>query len=186
MHFSTLFLSATALLPSAFAQLSGPVGPRTKITDRLTKRATCDVTQYGAKADKTTDIGPPLASAWAACQSGGTVVIPKGDYAMKTWVELKNGKGVKIQLDGVIYRTGTAGGNMFMIRDSQDFELYSSTGKGAIQGTWPQSPDCQQRTINQKLSRKRLPAARSRIPNRRPHPPPLQSHRLLNPRPRAR
>lgn len=129
----SIFLSAIALLPSTFAQLSGSVGPTTKTA---AKRAikTCDVTKYGAKADKTTDIGPPLASAWAACQSGGVVIIPKGDYAMKTWVTLKNGKGVAIQLDGIIYRTGTDGGNMIMIRDTSDFEFYSSTGKGAIQG----------------------------------------------------
>lgn len=132
MHLSIL-LSAIALLPATIAQLSGSVGPTTKTS---AKRAikTCDVTNYGAKADKKTDIGPPLASAWAACQNGGIVVIPKGDYAMNTWVTLKNGKGVGIQLDGVIYRTGTAGGNMIMIRDTNDFEFFSSTGKGAIQG----------------------------------------------------
>lgn len=129
----SIFLSAIALLPSALAQLSGSVGPT---TNTAAKRATkiCDVTQYGAKADKTTDIGPPLASAWAACQSGGIVIIPKGDYAMKTWVTLKNGKGVGVQLDGIIYRTGTDGGNMIMIQDTNDFEFFSSTGTGAIQG----------------------------------------------------
>jgi rhamnogalacturonan hydrolase len=33
-----------------------------------------------------------------------------------------------------ILRTGTAGGNMIMIEHSNDFELFSSTGAGAIQG----------------------------------------------------
>lgn len=129
----SVFLSALALLPSAFSQLSGSVGPT---TSTAAKKATkiCDVTKYGAKADKSTDIGPPLASAWNACKNGGIVVIPNGDYAMNTWVTLKNGKGVGIQLDGIIYRTGTDGGNMIMIRDTTDFEFFSSTGKGAIQG----------------------------------------------------
>lgn len=132
MRASTLF-SAIALLPAlTLAQLSGTVGPTTDTASKASK--TCDVTDYGAKADKTTDIGPPLASAWAACQSGGTVVIPKGDYAMSTWVTLKNGKAIAIQLDGVIYRTGTEGGNMIMIRDTTDFEMFSSTGAGAVQG----------------------------------------------------
>ena len=47
---------------------------------------------------------------------------------------LGNGKGVSINLEGIIYRTGTAGGNMFMIRDTTDFEFYSASSKGAIQG----------------------------------------------------
>ena len=132
MHLS-FFLSAIALLPSTLAQLSGPVGPTTKTSAKRAVK-TCNITDYGAKADKKTDVGPPLASAWAACQKGGIVVIPKGDYAMKTFVILKNGKGVGIQLDGIIYRTGTDNSNMIMIRDTTDFEFFSSTGKGAIQG----------------------------------------------------
>ncbi|KAF1954129.1 hypothetical protein CC80DRAFT_536996 [Byssothecium circinans] len=132
MRVSSIFIGAVALLPFVLAQLSGKVGPLTSTSSKATK--TCDVTKYGAKADKTTDIGPPLTSAWADCQKGGTVVIPKGDYAMKTWVTLKNGAAVSIQLDGIIYRTGTEGGNMIMIRDTTDFEMFSSTGKGAIQG----------------------------------------------------
>ncbi|KAF2246136.1 glycoside hydrolase family 28 protein [Trematosphaeria pertusa] len=133
MRASTLFFGALALLPIlVVGQLSGHVGPLTSTSSKASK--TCNVLNYGAKADKTTDIGPPLASAWAACQTGGTVVIPAGDYAMSTWVTLKNGKAVALQLDGVIYRTGSAGGNMIMIRDTQDFEMHSSTGKGAVQG----------------------------------------------------
>ncbi|KAF2685414.1 glycoside hydrolase family 28 protein [Lentithecium fluviatile CBS 122367] len=132
MRASSITFSAVALLPAVLGQLSGSVGPLTTTTSKAAK--TCDVTKYGAKADKTTDLGPPLQSAWAACASGGTVVIPTGDYAMSTWVTLKNGKKVAIQLDGVIYRTGTANGNMIMVRDTSDFEMFSSTGKGAIQG----------------------------------------------------
>lgn len=63
-------------------------------------------------------------------------MIPAGDYAMSTWVTLKSGKGVAIKLDGVIYRTGTAGGNMIFIENTSDFEMFSSTGKGAVQGMW--------------------------------------------------
>ncbi|KAF1969378.1 pectin lyase-like protein, partial [Bimuria novae-zelandiae CBS 107.79] len=98
MHLS-IFLSALALLPTTLAQLSGSVGPTTNTRAKTTTK-TCDITAYGAKADKTTDIGPPLAAAWAACQNGGVV-----------------------------------DGNMIMIRDTTDFEFFSSTGKGAIQGS---------------------------------------------------
>jgi rhamnogalacturonan hydrolase len=53
---------------------------------------------------------------------------------MSTWVLLKSGTVVSINLDGIIYRTGTAAGSMIFIEHSTDFELYSSTSKGAIQG----------------------------------------------------
>jgi rhamnogalacturonan hydrolase len=53
---------------------------------------------------------------------------------MATWVTLDGGSAWSLQLDGIIYRTGTAGGNMIAITNTNDFELYSSTSKGAIQG----------------------------------------------------
>jgi len=39
-----------------------------------------------------------------------------------------------VNLEGTIVRTGTAGGNMIYIEHSTDFELYSSNGRGAMQG----------------------------------------------------
>jgi rhamnogalacturonan hydrolase len=129
-----LLLGVVALLPTlSIAQLSGSVGPSTDAGTKTAKKQ-CNVLDYGAKADKTTDVGPPLASAFAACKSGGTVIIPEGDYAMKTWVTLNGGSGWALQLDGIIYRTGTDGGNMIFIRNANDFEMFSSTGKGAVQG----------------------------------------------------
>lgn len=62
------------------------------------------------------------------------VVIPTGDFAMSTWATLNKGTGVGLQLDGTIYRTGTAGGNMIAIQNSQDIEFFSSTGSGVMQG----------------------------------------------------
>ncbi|KAI1039981.1 hypothetical protein LB505_006029 [Fusarium chuoi] len=41
---------------------------------------------------------------------------------------------MSFRLDGIIYRIGTDGGNMFMLKHLEDFEFYSSTSKGAIQG----------------------------------------------------
>lgn len=131
---SHTLLTTLALLPAlVLGQLSGSVGC---LTSHTTKNATktCNVLNYGAVADKSTDLGPPLASAFAACKSGGIVVIPSGNYALATWVTLSGGSAWALQLDGVIYRTGTAGGNMIFIEHSDDFELFSSTSKGAIQG----------------------------------------------------
>ena len=71
MKLNFISLLATVLLPSTVkAQLSGTVGPT---TTRAAKAAVkvCNVLDYGGVASTTSDIGPPLASAWAACKSGG-------------------------------------------------------------------------------------------------------------------
>ncbi|KAI9372121.1 RGase A [Aspergillus egyptiacus] len=132
MHVIHLFL--LFLIPlQVNCQLSGSVGPLTSATSKSqTKR--CNVVDYGAVAGKATDIGPALQSAWVDCREGGLVYIPPGDYAMETWVTLSSGSACAIQLDGVIYRTGSDGGNMIMIKHTSDFEFFSSTSKGAFQG----------------------------------------------------
>lgn len=148
------------LVGAAAAQLSGSVGPTTSTAAKRAKK-TCNVLDYGAKADKSTDLGAALVKAWAACASGGigmyitfdlnhdpqpqpiiklhdanhlAVIVPSGDYAMSTWATLNKGTGVGLQLDGTIYRTGTAGGNMIAIQNSKDIEFFSSTGSGVMQG----------------------------------------------------
>lgn len=71
MKLNFISILATVLLSSTVkAQLSGTVGPT---TTRAAKAAVkvCNVLDYGGVASKTSDIGPPLASAWAACKSGG-------------------------------------------------------------------------------------------------------------------
>ena len=133
MHslFFVSFLSFFASL--VHAQLSGSVGPLTSLASKAAKK-TCSVLDYGAKADQSTDLGPPLLAAFNACKSGGLVMIPSGSYAMATWVTLSGGSAWALQLDGTIYRTGTAGGNMIFVEHSSDFELFSSHGQGAVQG----------------------------------------------------
>ncbi|KAL3421723.1 rhamnogalacturonase A precursor [Phlyctema vagabunda] len=134
MKFTALScLTALLLSPLVSAQLSGSVGPSTTAASKRTKKV-CNVLNYGGVASKSSDIGPAITSAFAACKSGGTVYVPPGDYGMSTWVTLSGGTAWAFQLDGIIYRTGTAGGNMFMIKHTTDFEMYSSTSAGAIQG----------------------------------------------------
>ncbi|EYE94172.1 putative extracellular rhamnogalacturonase [Aspergillus ruber CBS 135680] len=132
MYFNPLILAA--LVPLATAQLSGSVGPSSSASTKASTK-TCNVLDYGAKADKSTDIGSAIDSAFKECSNGGVVYIPPGDYAMESWVTLSGGKGWALQLDGVIYRTGSDGGNMFIIEHSSDFEFFSSTSKGAVQGS---------------------------------------------------
>jgi rhamnogalacturonan hydrolase len=67
----------------------------------------------------------------------GVVYVPEGDYLLDTWVDLSNGTTWALQLDGVIYRNSSPSseGYMFTISDGSDFELFSSTSEGAIQGS---------------------------------------------------
>ena len=54
---------------------------------------------------------------------------------MTTFVTLSGGNAWAINLEGTIVRNGgDSGGNMIYIEHSTDFELYSSNGKGAMQG----------------------------------------------------
>lgn len=74
MKFFTLLSSVatvTLLLATGCeAQLSGAVGPTTSTASKTAKKI-CNVLSYGAVADKSTDIGPPLVAAFTACKAGG-------------------------------------------------------------------------------------------------------------------
>lgn len=129
----TLLASLFPLISFASAQLTGPVGPSTSLATKTAKK-TCNVLSYGAIADGTTDVGPPLSSAFAACKTGGVVIVPAGNYALATWVTMSGGSAWALQIDGIITRTGTAGGNMILVEHASDVEVFSSTGKGAVQG----------------------------------------------------
>ncbi|KAM0553227.1 hypothetical protein ACHAPJ_007515 [Fusarium lateritium] len=135
MHHS--FVSALIAVGSAIsasAQLSGKVGPLTSRADKAAIK-TCNIADYGAKADAKTDNGPAIQKAWDACSSGGgEVVVPEGDYGLSTWLTLSSKSAMSFRLDGTLYRIGTDGGNMLMFKHLEDFEFYSSTSKGAIQG----------------------------------------------------
>ncbi|KAI7162641.1 Rhamnogalacturonase [Hortaea werneckii] len=125
--------AGSALVAGQSADIRGSVGPLTEISAKKAVK-TCDVTDYGATADGETDISDALNQAFEACSSGGVVVVPEGDFALSTWVTLSGGDAWALQLDGTIYRTGTDEGNMIMIKHGTDFEMFSSTGKGAMQG----------------------------------------------------
>lgn len=125
---------AIGLVPLlATAQLSGSVGPTTSFSDKNSTKE-CNVLDYGAVADNSTDLGAAISSAWDDCKSGGAIYIPSGDYALETWVTLTGGSSVAIVIDGTIYRTGTDTGNMIYVEHTSDFELFSSTSEGAFQG----------------------------------------------------
>ena len=128
-------LSASLVLvqPWASAQLSGRVGPT---TSRATKAATkvCNILNYGGVNSATVDNSAAILAAWNACASGGQLYLPPGNYGLASWVTLSGGKGVSINLEGVIYRTGSASGTMISVSSTNDFEFYSGNSQGAIQG----------------------------------------------------
>lgn len=136
MYIKSIIL-ALSCASVAIAQLADttayPIGPLTSSSAKWAKKV-CDITNYGAVADGKTDSGPAILAAFEACASGGVVNIPLGTFAMATWVTLSGGTAWAINLEGIIVRTGTAGGNMIYIEHSTDFEIYSSRGVGAIQG----------------------------------------------------
>lgn len=139
MTLSTSFLVATYLLSitnSVHAQLTGSVGPLTSVSDKAAVK-TCNVLDYGASSDNTTDVGQPIIDAFADCGSGGLIYVPEGDYLLKNWVSLENGSAWAIQLDGVLYRDSSPSSQsyMFEISGGSDFELFSSNATGAIQGS---------------------------------------------------
>lgn len=135
---NSLLLLGALVLRTAFGQLADtsdyPIGPITSSDSKWAKKV-CDITKYGAVADGTTDSGAAILAAFNACKSGGVVNIPSGTFALSTFVTLSGGSAWAINLEGTIVRSGSAsGGNMITIDDTTDFELYSSNGKGAIQG----------------------------------------------------
>lgn len=129
---SGLLATIGLVLPAA-AQLSGTVGPTTSTSAKASTKV-CNIMDYGGEASATADNGAAISDAWTACASGGQVLIPEGDYGLSTWVTLNKGTGVSINIEGTIYRVGTDDGNMIMIENSSDVEVYSATSKGAIQG----------------------------------------------------
>lgn len=68
--FLALSLLSAAVISQVAAQLSGSVGPTTSTAAKRGKKQ-CNVLDYGAKADKSTDLGPALVKAWNACAAGG-------------------------------------------------------------------------------------------------------------------
>ncbi|EMT64397.1 pectin lyase fold/virulence factor [Fusarium oxysporum II5] len=128
----------------ATAQLTGPVGPLTALSQKTHE---CNILDYGAVNDNSTDIADAIEKTFKTCvlpHAGSRLIVPDGQYLIKRSVILSNGTNWAFQLDGLI--TLAYGGNWTVDRDGQflqngltiinpvDFEFYSQNGKGAIQG----------------------------------------------------
>ncbi|KAB5590036.1 endo-rhamnogalacturonase [Ceratobasidium theobromae] len=136
-----LFASAAVFLAGICqAQHIGHVGPTVPATSKMYE---CNVLNYGAKADNATDIGPAIKSAFSNCivkNPNSRLIVPSGNYLLSSTVLLNGASNWAFQLDGLItvdysaYVSGAVSGNALVFQRMNEFEVYSSNGKGAIQG----------------------------------------------------
>ncbi|WYZ46573.1 hypothetical protein EsH8_IX_000798 [Colletotrichum jinshuiense] len=109
-----LFLASILALRVA-AQLTGPVGPTTKLDQKTNE---CNILNYGAINDNSTDASSAIESAFKNCvlsHPGSRLVVPEGEYLIKRTVILQNGTNWAFQLDGLI--TLAYGGNWTVDRE---------------------------------------------------------------------
>ncbi|KAK5131749.1 hypothetical protein LTR08_000580 [Meristemomyces frigidus] len=103
-HFATL------------AQLTGPVGPTTPLSE---KTEVCNVLHYGAKADNSTNIAPALHLAYEKCvlpNPKSRLYVPEGNYLTTENIVFANGTNWAFQLDGLI--TASYSGNYSVPREA--------------------------------------------------------------------
>jgi len=70
-----------------------------------TESATCNVLEYGAKADNKTDLGPAMENAFKTCVSknpDSVLLIPSGLFLLNSNVLLSGGPAYTVQIDGTI------------------------------------------------------------------------------------
>ncbi|TGO44810.1 hypothetical protein BCON_0459g00040 [Botryotinia convoluta] len=131
------------------AQLTGPVGATTPLSKKTTE---CNIrTLYPTFNPLTDDVSIPITNAFTSCvqkHAGSRLIVPAGNYTLKTSIILSNATNWAFQLDGLITATyypnstdSTYVVPYFVPRArilegfaAVDFELYSSNGLGAIQG----------------------------------------------------
>jgi rhamnogalacturonan hydrolase len=111
-----LFTLVNAFLATrAYAQLIAPVGPTTSLSKKINE---CNVLDYGAVSDNSSDTADAIEKAFQSCvlhKPGSRLVIPEGDYLVTRSVILSNGTNWAFQLDGLI--TLAYGGNWTVDRE---------------------------------------------------------------------
>jgi hypothetical protein len=126
----------------ATAQLTGPVGPLTPLSQKTHE---CNILNYGAINDNSTDTADAIEKTFKTCvfpNAGSRLIIPDGQYLIKRSVVLSNGTNWALQLDGMI--TLAYGGNWTVDRKSalQGFagvELLNATINGEGDGQFLQN-----------------------------------------------
>ncbi|OHE90906.1 murein transglycosylase [Colletotrichum orchidophilum] len=114
----------------AAAQLTGPVGPTTSLSKKVTE---CNILNYGAVNDNSTDAADAIEKAFKTCvlpHAGSRLIVPDGQYLIKRTVILSNGTNWAFQLDGLI--TLAYGGNWTVDRE---LILQGFAGVGPLNAT---------------------------------------------------
>ncbi|KAL8280401.1 hypothetical protein RQP46_007049 [Phenoliferia psychrophenolica] len=145
-------VSLALLATLASGQYVGSVGPTTALSAKTT---VCNVLDYGGKADNSTDIAAAINSAFTNCvkkTAGSRLFVPSGNYLLATslsdllrsnsWMPMPMPLPMPMPASGLRsscspfagYTAGTLAGNMIVIKNAKDFEMYSSNKKGAFQG----------------------------------------------------
>lgn len=120
-------------LKLAFGQLIGRVGPTTSLDD---KKIECNILNYGAIANNSTDVSQSVEKAfkeYIVDNPGSRLVIPEGNFLLNRSVVLSNATNWALQLDGLI--TAAYGGNWTVDRNlilagSAGVEIINSTING--------------------------------------------------------
>lgn len=97
------------LVGLASGQLTGPVGPTTSL---CLKKHECNIVDYGASNDNSSDIAGALETAFTECvlqNPGSRLVVPEGEYLLNRSVVLSNATNWAFQVEGLI--TIAYGGN---------------------------------------------------------------------------
>jgi len=102
---------------------------------------TCNVLDYGAKADNSTDLGPALMSAWNNCviphatstATDTLLLVPSGNFLMKSTVTFNNAQNWNLHITGNVYLPFDPNltGTMFTFQNCNNIVL---NGPGAIYG----------------------------------------------------
>jgi rhamnogalacturonan hydrolase len=126
----------------ATAQLTGPVGPTTALSQKTHE---CNILDYGAVNDNSTDAADAIEKAFKTCvvpHAGSRLVVPDGQYLIKRSVVLSNGTNWAFQLDGLI--TLAYGGNWtvdrkLVLQGFAGVELLNATINGEGDGQFLQN-----------------------------------------------
>lgn len=121
----------------AASQLIGPVGPTTPLKKKTVE---CNVLNYGAFADNSTDISFAIERTFTECVlkcPGSRLIIPKGNYLLTRSVVLSNGTNWAFQLDGLItaaYEGNWTVDRSLILQGSAGTDLINSTINGEGDG----------------------------------------------------
>lgn len=85
------------------AQLTGPVGPTTPLSKKTTE---CNILTLNPKFNPLTDdVSIPITNTFTSCvqkHAGSRLIVPAGNYILKSSIVLSNATNWAFQLDGLI------------------------------------------------------------------------------------